>query len=97
MYWAPMSARNASIGHGKMHPQLEFATLDAFDIRTIGGLPGRFTAIYLDLSGFSGYRALLDLIALLRMYEAVLQPELMVVKSGGLKQFLERCRAWPIG
>ena len=47
-----------------------------------------------DLSGFSSYRALLDVIALLTMYATVLRPDAIVVKSGALKQFAAYCSAW---
>ena len=50
--------------------------------------------IYIDLSGLSSYRALLDVIALLTMYATVLRPDVIVAKSGSLKQFATYCRAW---
>jgi hypothetical protein len=50
--------------------------------------------VYVDLSGVSGYRSLLDLIALLQMYATVLRPHTMVVKSGALKHFASHCTAW---
>ena len=43
------------------------------------------------MSGISGYRSLLDLIALLNSYASVLRPEAIVVKSGALKHFASRC------
>lgn len=77
-----------------MHPELQFATLDAFDVRAALDLPQPFQKIYIDMSGISGYRSLLDLIALLTMYATVLQPEVIVVKSGALKQFATLCQPW---
>jgi hypothetical protein len=56
-----------------------------------------FTTVYADLSGFSGYRALLDVIALLTMYATVLRPDTVVVKSGALKHFAAHSAAWPGG
>jgi trans-aconitate methyltransferase len=78
----------------ELNPDLAFQVLDAFDIRSILDLRQPFTKIYLDLSGISGYRALLDGIALLSTYAAVLQPQIIVVKSGALKQFARHCHAW---
>jgi SAM-dependent methyltransferase len=77
------------------YPGIRFEVLDAFDILSLLRLEVQFTKIYLDLSGISGYRSLLDLIALLNGYAAVLRPESIVVKSGALKDFANRCRAWP--
>ncbi|MFL5807748.1 MAG: class I SAM-dependent methyltransferase [Roseiflexaceae bacterium] len=76
------------------HPELIFAVLDAFDVRAALALGQAFTKIYMDLSGFSSYRALLDVIALMTMYATVFRPEAIVVKSGALKQFASHCRAW---
>jgi len=68
--------------------------LDAFDARAALDFEKQFTKIYIDISGFSGYRSLLDVIALLTMYATVLQPETIVVKSGALKLFASNCIAW---
>jgi trans-aconitate methyltransferase len=76
------------------HPGIRFEVLDAFDVRSLLQLEIPFTKIYLDLSGISGYRSLLDLIALLDTYSSVLGPDTIVVKSGALKSFAARCRAW---
>lgn len=76
------------------HPGIRFEVLDAFDVRTLLQLEIPFTKISLDLSGVSGYRSLLDLIALLNTYASVLRPDTIVVKSGALKDFSSRCRAW---
>ena len=77
-----------------MHPTLDFRVLDAFDLRAVLALAKPFTAVYVDLSGLSGYRGLLDLIALLNAYAALLCPRVIVVKSGALKHFAQCCRAW---
>jgi trans-aconitate methyltransferase len=77
-----------------MHPDVEFMALDAFDLRAVLDLGRSFTAVYMDLSGLSGYRGLLDLIALLNAYAAILVPRVIVVKSGALKHFAAQCRAW---
>ena len=79
------------------HPDVEFRLLDAFDLRAVLDLGRHFTAVYMDLSGLSGYRGLLDLVALLNAYAAVVAPRVIVVKSGALKHFATRCRAWSAG
>lgn len=76
------------------HPQIRFDTLDAFDIKSAMRLGDRFTKIYVDMSGLSSYRALLDVISLLNMYAGVFAPEAIIVKSGSLKQFARNCIAW---
>ncbi len=84
----------------RSHPGIRFEVLDAFDVRAALDLGLAFNKIYMDLSGVSGYRSLLDLLALLNMYATVLRPELIVVKSGALKQLAGRCTAWnpgPVG
>jgi hypothetical protein len=78
----------------QMHPGIQFYVLDAFDVRAALDMGRRCTKIYLDLSGLSGYRSLLDVIALLTMYATILQPEAIVVKSGALKHFATHCTAW---
>jgi hypothetical protein len=78
----------------EMHPGLRFEVLDAFDVRAAMALERPFTKIYIDMSGISGYRSLLDLIALMTMYATVLQPQAIVVKSGALKHFAAHCVAW---
>lgn len=76
------------------HPQINFQTLDAFDISSALKFHTKFTKIYFDLSGFSVYRSLLDVISMLHMYASVFQPEIIVIKSGSLKQFAKNCVAW---
>ena len=79
------------------NPELNFDVLDAFDVRVALELGASFTKIYIDMSGLSGYRSLLDVIALLNMYATVMQPEAIVIKSGALKQFASNCIAWGQG
>jgi trans-aconitate methyltransferase len=76
------------------HPEIRFEVLDAWDVRAALDLGPDFSKVYLDLSGLSGYRSLLDAIALLQMYATVLRPEAIVVKSGALKHFASRCVPW---
>lgn len=78
----------------KSRPQLDFRVLDAYDVGSALDFGMRFDKVYIDLSGLSGYRGLLDLIALVNSYAVTLRPDTVVVKSGGLKQFVERCTAW---
>ena len=68
---------------------------DAFDVRAAMALGEDFTKVYIDMSGLSGYRSLLDVIALLQMYATVLRPQAIVVKSGALKHFAAHCIPWP--
>jgi hypothetical protein len=76
-----------------MRPGIRFEVLDAFDVPAAMKL-GSFSKIYIDVSGFSGYRSLLDVIALLSMYSTMMQPKAIVIKSGALKQFSSLCRPW---
>lgn len=76
------------------HPHIRFEVLDAFDVRAALDLNKPFTKVYIDISGISGYRSLLDVIALLTMYATVLRPEAIIVKSGALKHFASQCVPW---
>ena len=76
------------------YPDLHFEVLDGFDARAALDLGKQFTKIYIDISGLSGYRSLLDVISLLTMYATVFRPEAIVVKSGALKHFALHCIAW---
>jgi precorrin-6B methylase 2 len=79
------------------HPGLRFEVLDVFDLRAAQALGETFSKIYIDVSGFSGYRSLLDVIAMLTMYATVFQPDAIVVKSGALKHFAGLCVPWHEG
>ncbi len=76
------------------YPSIRFEVLDAYDVRTALRFNKRFTKIYIDVSGLSGYRSLLDVIALLNMYATIFNPEAIIVKSGALKHFAGHCVAW---
>jgi hypothetical protein len=78
----------------QQHPEIRFEVLDAFDALAALNLGRHFTKVYIDMSGISGYRSLLDLISLLTMYATVLRPEAIIVKSGALKHFAAHCIAW---
>ena len=79
------------------HPGIRFEVLDAFDVRAAAALGEPFSKVYIDMSGISGYRSLLDVIALLQMYATVLRPEAIIVKSGAMKHFAGQCIAWHDG
>ena len=76
------------------HPDIRFDVLDGFDVRAALDFDKQFTKVYIDISGISGYRSLLDGVALLSMYATVLRPEAIVVKSGALKHFASHCFPW---
>ena len=76
------------------YPHVRFEQLDAFDIKSAMRLGAHFDKIYIDMSGLSSYRALLDVIALITMYASVFEPDAIIVKSGSLKQFAKNCEAW---
>jgi len=78
----------------RMHPEIRFEVLDGFDVRAAADIGGPFTKVYIDISGLSGYRSLLDGISLLTMYATVLRPEAIIIKSGALKHFAAHCLAW---
>jgi len=79
------------------HPHIQFAALDGFDVRAALDLGKPFTKIYIDMSGLSGYRSLLDVISLLMMYATVLRPQAIVIKSNSLKRFAALCVPWKSG
>jgi hypothetical protein len=79
------------------HPDLHFEVLDGFDVRAALDMGMQFTKIYIDISGMSGYRSLLDVISLLTMYATVFRPEAIVIKSGALKHFASHCIPWRDG
>ena len=78
----------------QMHPGIRFEVLDGFDVRAALELGEQFTKVYIDMSGLSGYRSLLDTISLLQTYATVLRPEAVIIKSGALKHFASHCIAW---
>ena len=78
----------------RSHPGIRFEVLDAFNLPAAMALGRQFTKIYIDISGFSGYRSLLDVISMLNTYATLLKPEAIIVKSAALKNFASRCVAW---
>jgi hypothetical protein len=77
-----------------MHPELRFEVLDGFDVLAALRLGKPFTKVYIDMSGISGYRSLLDAISLLMMYATVLKPEAIIIKSASVQAFAGQCIAW---
>ena len=80
----------------KDRPDIRFETLDVFNIREALAFDRAFTKIYVDVSGFSGFRSLLDVIGLLQMYASVFEPEAIIIKSNSLKRFSARCMPWSL-
>jgi len=64
-----------------MRPGLDFRVLDAFDLRSVLDLGLPISKVYMDLSGLSGYRGLLDLIALIQSYAGIVRPDTVVVRA----------------
>ena len=77
-----------------MRPQIRFEVLDVYDVRKALDFSVDFNKMYIDVSGLSGYRSLLDVISLLEMYSRVFPLETIVIKSGALKNFAQRCEAF---
>jgi protein-L-isoaspartate O-methyltransferase len=76
------------------HPQIRFEILDGFDVLAALQLGRPFTKVYIDMSGISGYRSLLDAISLLGMYATVLKPQAIIIKSASVQSFARQCIAW---
>jgi trans-aconitate methyltransferase len=71
----------------EMRPQICFETLDVYNVKRAQSFKVQFNKMYIDVSGLSGYRSLLDVIALLEMYSTLFPLEVIVIKSGALKNF----------
>jgi trans-aconitate methyltransferase len=78
----------------QMYPQIQFEVLDVWNTRVALDFNIDFNKMYIDVSGLSDYRSLLDVIALLETYSSVFPLETIVIKSGALKNFGKRCIAW---
>lgn len=77
-----------------MHPEIRFEVLDVYDTKRALEFNINFNKMYIDVSGLSGYRSLLDVISLLDMYARVFRMDLIVVKSGALKNLAKRNIYW---
>ncbi|MBN1373758.1 class I SAM-dependent methyltransferase [Candidatus Dojkabacteria bacterium] len=78
----------------KMYPEIHFETLDVYDIKRAQSFDINFNKMYIDVSGLSGYRSVLDVLALLNMYASVFEMEAIVIKSGALKELGKRLISW---
>lgn len=76
----------------ELRPNIDFRALDVYNISQAMSFKIQFTKMYIDVSGLSGYRSLLDVIALLNMYASVFPLEAIIIKSGSLKNFITYCR-----
>ncbi len=75
----------------KKYPELDFYKIDGFAISEVLKLEYKFNKIYIDISGCRG---IFDVIKIIKMYENVFKPELVVVKSSKLKRFVANCEVW---
>ena len=73
------------------YPHIQFEQIDGFDLSRIFALGLRFTKIYIDISGC---RDIVDVVSMVSRYRSALKPEVIVVKSTKLKQFVSRCTVW---
>ncbi len=73
------------------YPHVHFEQIDGFDIARVINLNLNFTKVYIDISGC---REITAIIKMIRIYEAVFSPEIIVVKSSKLKYFVEKCIVW---
>ena len=84
--------KGASLPSAKeAYPHIHFEQIDGFDIARLKQLNLTFTKVYIDISGC---REITDVIRIIRIYEAVFSPEIIVVKSSKLKYFVEKCEVW---
>jgi len=77
-----------------MRPNILFETLDVYNLKRAMSFKLDFNKLYIDVSGLSGYRSFLDVVALCDMYASVFPIQTIVVKSGALKNFAKRCVAY---
>jgi hypothetical protein len=78
----------------KMRPDIHFEVLDVYDISKAMSFGMDFNKMYIDVSGLSGYRSVLDVLALLNMYASVFKMDVIVIKSGALKDLGKRVIPW---
>ncbi|MEA3356882.1 MAG: class I SAM-dependent methyltransferase [Patescibacteria group bacterium] len=78
----------------EMRPDIRFETLDVYNIQKAISFKMDFNKMYIDVSGLSGYRSTLDVLALMNMYASVFNMNVIVAKSGALKNLGKRCIAW---
>lgn len=78
----------------QMRPAIRFETLDVFNVQKAMSFGISFTKMYIDVSGFSGYKSFLDVVALCDLYASVFPLRAIVIKSGAIKNFAKRCIAF---
>ncbi len=84
--------KGASLPRAKeTYPHIHFEQIDGFDIARVKGLSLSFTKVYIDISGC---REITDVIKIIRIYDTVFSPEIIIVKSSNLKYFVEHCQVW---
>lgn len=71
------------------HSDIRFETLDAFDLLAVQA-HAPVDVVYVDVSGLSGFRSLLDVLAVLNAYSNLLAPRVIVIKSGALVSLARR-------
>jgi hypothetical protein len=76
----------------QLRPKINFVALDVYDLKSAMNLGVDFNKMYIDVSGLSGYRSLLDVIALMNSYASIFPMEAIIIKSGSLKNFIKNCR-----
>lgn len=76
----------------QLRPKINFVALDVYDLKSAMNLGIDFNKMYIDVSGLSGYRSLLDVIALMNSYASIFPMEAIIIKSGSLKNFIKNCR-----
>ena len=73
------------------YPHLELYKIDAFNVREVLELGYEFNKIYIDISGC---REIYTVIRIIKIYEHVFHPEIIVVKSSRLKRLVSQCSVW---
>lgn len=76
------------------HPHIDFRVLDVFNVKAVLDYDIKFSKMYIDVSGFSGYKSTLDVLALIDMYCSLFPLETVVIKSGSIKNLATRLIAW---
>ncbi len=72
----------------RTYPTLELYKIDGFDIQSVMRFGLQFDVVYIDISGC---RELHTVLKIIRMYENVFKPRLIVVKSSRLKRLVSQC------
>lgn len=73
------------------YPHIHFEQIDGFNVSRVIELGYWFNKIYIDISGCRDIHAVIRMV---NMYDAVFDPEVMVVKSTKLKRLVARAEVW---